>query len=196
MQAVPLIDTAIRGLYRSRPWLESDLNCCVIVQGSRDATFPTKSSRARRRPAQGLVAHMQMLLVASHRLGGGAPADVQRGPLTKPTWGKSVAARLTNRTPKYFLTLLCPHHLRTSLSLSQSACHSFGQRVPFDWPPADCRMLLFRSQTSGVFGLVMRIIMLERMQRSVDMAVHQPVTRFIFKSSGTAWLDSTWVLNR
>jgi hypothetical protein len=44
--------------------------------------------------------------------------------------------------------------------------------VPFDWSPADCRLLLFKCQTSGFFGLVMEIILLERIQRSVDMAGH------------------------
>jgi hypothetical protein len=32
------------------------------------------------------------------------------------------------------------------LSLSQSTCHNLDQRVPFDWPPADYRILLSKAR--------------------------------------------------
>jgi hypothetical protein len=57
-----------------------------------------------------------------------------------------------------------------TLSLSQSACHSLDQRVPFYWPPADfCTLfsIFCQTQASGFFGLVMRIILLDEMTDEV-----------------------------
>jgi hypothetical protein len=92
MQEMPLIDKTIKRFYWSRAWHESDLPYCVIATCKVPIKRYLKPCDALLRvslcmsvpywwPATGLALAFQWMCSA--------------GPLTKPTWGKSVAARLT-----------------------------------------------------------------------------------------------------
>jgi hypothetical protein len=118
---------------------------------------PHQDIRARRWPAPRLVENTGLRLVASRTVHSRVPARVPAWSPHEPTWGKSVAARLTDAESQTSLTNTTPRDI--SATALANVCHSTGPQLT-----STCSKHLVRTAqatyTSAFFGLVMRIILL------------------------------------